>query len=74
MAPLQHARATVIKLHGDYPDVEAMRNTPAELAIYDPAATRADEDKDTPVSSGESTTIRTRFTGTPFSAALGCGA
>ena len=37
MAPLQHARATVIKLHGDYLDVEAMRNTPAELAIYDPA-------------------------------------
>lgn len=37
MAPLQHARATVIKLHGDYLDVDAMRNTPAELAIYDPA-------------------------------------
>jgi hypothetical protein len=37
MAPLQHARATVIKLHGDYLDVEAMRNTPAELAVYDPA-------------------------------------
>jgi hypothetical protein len=37
MAPLQHARATVIKLHGDYLDVDAMRNTPAELATYDPA-------------------------------------
>lgn len=37
MAPLQHARATVIKLHGDYLDVEAMRNTPAELVAYDPA-------------------------------------
>jgi hypothetical protein len=37
MAPLQHARATVIKLHGDYLDVEAMLNTPAELATYDPA-------------------------------------
>jgi len=37
MAPLQHARATVIKLHGDYLDVEAMRNTPAELADYEPA-------------------------------------
>lgn len=37
MAPLQHARATVIKLHGDYLDVEAMRNTPAELAAYDSA-------------------------------------
>jgi hypothetical protein len=37
MAPLQHARATVIKLHGDYLDVDAMRNTPAELAAYDPA-------------------------------------
>jgi hypothetical protein len=37
MAPLQHARATVIKLHGDYLDVEAMRNTSAELAAYDPA-------------------------------------
>jgi hypothetical protein len=37
MAPLQHARATVIKLHGDYLDVEAIRNTPAELAAYDPA-------------------------------------
>ena len=37
MAPLQHARATVIKLHGDYLDVEAIRNTPAELASYDPA-------------------------------------
>jgi hypothetical protein len=37
MAPLQHARATVIKLHGDYLDVEAMRNTPAELERYDPA-------------------------------------
>jgi hypothetical protein len=37
MAPLQHARATVIKLHGDYLDVQAIRNTPAELAAYDPA-------------------------------------
>jgi hypothetical protein len=37
MAPFQHARATVIKLHGDYLDVEAMRNTPAELAAYPPA-------------------------------------
>jgi SIR2-like domain len=37
MAPFQHARATVIKLHGDYLDVEAMRNTPAELAAYHPA-------------------------------------
>jgi hypothetical protein len=37
MATLQHARATVIKLHGDYLDVDAMRNTPAELAVYDPA-------------------------------------
>lgn len=37
MAPLQHARATVIKLHGDYLDVEAMRNTPTELAAYNPA-------------------------------------
>ena len=36
MAPLQHARATVIKLHGDYLDVDAMRNTPTELATYDP--------------------------------------
>jgi len=36
MAPLQHARATVVKLHGDYLDVEAMRNTQAELATYDP--------------------------------------
>lgn len=37
MAPLQHARATVIKLHGDYLDVQAIRNTPAELAAYEPA-------------------------------------
>ena len=37
MAPLQHARATVIKLHGDYLDVESIRNTPAELSAYDPA-------------------------------------
>lgn len=37
MAPLQHARATVIKLHGDYLDVQAIRNTPAELAAYAPA-------------------------------------
>jgi SIR2-like domain len=37
MAPLQHARATVIKLHGDYLDVEAMLNTPAELGAYHPA-------------------------------------
>ena len=37
MAPLQHARATVIKLHGDYLDVQAIRNTPAELGSYDPA-------------------------------------
>ena len=36
MAPLQHARVTVIKLHGDYLDVQAIRNTPAELAAYDP--------------------------------------
>ena len=40
MAPLQHARATVIKLHGDYLDFEAVRNTPAELAAYDPAMQR----------------------------------
>jgi len=37
MAPLQHARATVIKLHGDYLDVQAIRNTPAELAAYESA-------------------------------------
>lgn len=37
MAPLQHARATVIKLHGDYLDVQAIRNTPVELEAYDPA-------------------------------------
>jgi SIR2-like domain len=37
MAPPQHARATVIKLHGDYLDVESIRNTPAELSAYDPA-------------------------------------
>jgi hypothetical protein len=37
MAPLQHARATVIKFHGDYLDVQAIRNTPAELGSYDPA-------------------------------------
>ena len=37
MAPIQHARVTVIKLHGDYLDVQAMRNTPAELATYHPA-------------------------------------
>lgn len=37
MAPFQHARATVIKLHGDYLDVQAIRNTPAELAAYEPA-------------------------------------
>ena len=32
IVPLQHTRATVIKLHGDYLDVDAMGNTPAELA------------------------------------------
>jgi hypothetical protein len=39
MAPLQHARATVIKLHGDYLDVQAIRNTPAELAADESAIT-----------------------------------
>lgn len=34
MEPLQHARTTVIKLHGDYRKV--MRNTEEELAAYDP--------------------------------------
>ncbi|WP_167372266.1 SIR2 family protein [Rhodococcus koreensis] len=33
MAPLAHARATVIKLHGDYADLET-RNTPEELEQY----------------------------------------
>ena len=33
MAPLQHARATVIKLHGDYADLQ-MRNTIEGLATY----------------------------------------
>jgi hypothetical protein len=37
MTPLQHARATVVKLHGDYLDVGSVRNTSAELAAYDPA-------------------------------------
>jgi hypothetical protein len=40
MAPLQHARATIIKLHGDYLDVQAIRNTPVELEAYDPAMKR----------------------------------
>ncbi len=33
MAPLAHANATVIKLHGDYRDL-GTRNTPAELSHY----------------------------------------
>lgn len=33
MAPLAHANATVIKLHGDYKDL-GTRNTPEELRIY----------------------------------------
>lgn len=33
MAPLVHARATVIKLHGDYKDL-GTRNTPEELSTY----------------------------------------
>lgn len=33
MAPLTHAKATVIKLHGDYLDL-GTRNTPAELSEY----------------------------------------
>ena len=33
MAPLAHARATVIKLHGDYLDL-GTRNTPTELSEY----------------------------------------
>jgi hypothetical protein len=36
MTPLQHARVTVIKLHGDYADLQ-MRNTVDELATYPPA-------------------------------------
>lgn len=35
MAPLAHARATVIKLHGDYLDL-GTRNTPTELSAYPP--------------------------------------
>lgn len=35
MAPLQHAAATVIKLHGDYADL-LQRNTVDELAAYPP--------------------------------------
>ncbi|MBD8219566.1 SIR2 family protein [Microbacterium sp. CFBP 13617] len=35
MAPLAHAKATVIKLHGDYQDL-GTRNTPAELETYPP--------------------------------------
>jgi hypothetical protein len=35
MAPLAHAPATVIKLHGDYMDL-GTRYTPAELATYPP--------------------------------------
>ena len=35
MTPLQHAAVTVIKLHGDYADLE-MRNTIDELSAYPP--------------------------------------
>jgi hypothetical protein len=35
MAPLAHARATVVKLHGDYKDLGS-RNTPSELSQYPP--------------------------------------
>lgn len=35
MTPLQHADATVIKLHGDYADLQ-MRNTIDELSTYPP--------------------------------------
>lgn len=37
--PLQHERVTVIKLHGDYLD-SRIKNTPDELAAYDPAMDR----------------------------------
>lgn len=33
MAPLAHASATIVKLHGDYKDIGA-RNTPEELSAY----------------------------------------
>lgn len=36
MLPLAHSGATVIKVNGDYLDTR-IRNTPAELAAYDPA-------------------------------------
>ncbi|WP_051971242.1 SIR2 family protein [Kitasatospora azatica] len=36
MTPLAHARATVVKLHGDLADLET-RNTEAELTAYPPA-------------------------------------
>ena len=36
MVPLQHAPVTIIKLHGDYRDTR-LRNTPGELALYEPA-------------------------------------
>lgn len=39
MAPLAHARATLIKLHGDYRDLGS-RNTPAELSEYPQEWTR----------------------------------
>lgn len=37
--PLAHAPATVVKLHGDYADLE-QRNTMAELSSYPPALTK----------------------------------
>ena len=36
MAPLSHAKATVVKLNGDYADLQA-RNTAEELSDYPPA-------------------------------------
>lgn len=39
MAPLAHAAATVIKLHGDYNDI-GTRNTPTELSAYPPEWSR----------------------------------
>jgi NAD-dependent SIR2 family protein deacetylase len=33
--PVQHARCTIVKVHGDYLDAR-IKNTPAELASYDP--------------------------------------
>ncbi|GAA4365993.1 hypothetical protein GCM10023185_36800 [Hymenobacter saemangeumensis] len=36
MMPLQHGAVTIIKLHGHYSDTR-LRNTPEELAVYEPA-------------------------------------